>query len=430
MTGRVSLGGGGGRWSSSRSSASVSDAAPAAQPTEPPMDHEKMKRKVKSIVTEFWGINDLKEARECVVEEVRNVNYTAFITEMTRFCLEARQDDRKKAVALYVGLLGEPIPRSCVRDGLQPLIGKLSDLEMDDPKAAYTLAMFLGAMAGSGKLAEKDGDAAFGLEFLKEAVKPIDDRKKMLKLMVLVFSELAKSVSESIPDDAARKAKITSAYEAVGVDLSTIALEMGTPRNAAYGSETLRDLLETEGLTYLIPGLAADIKLPAMLRGGSSTEEMVTAVKAGVPTDAHHSVSLARSLTLIGLSFVFEDAPTVKAVEERFKKCSGVMKEICCVPDPDPENTANPTAEAQMGVLLQVQGWLAEHAKDAGAELKPVPAVFQALYDDDIVEEDTFMTWKSDEKATLAVPGKQEAILQSTAFFAWLATDDGDDEEE
>lgn len=393
------------------------------------MDHDKMKRKVKSIVTEFWGINDIKEARECVVEEVKEVNYTAFMTEMTRFCLEAKQDDRVKSVPLYVELLKDPISKSCVKDGLQPLIGKLSDLEMDDPKAAHTLAMFLGAMAGSGNLAEKEDDATYGLGFMKEAVAPIDDGKKKLKLMVLLFSELGKSLTESVPDEAARKAKVSAAYEAVGVDLSAIAMELGTPRNPVYGSEALRDLLKGEDLSYLIPGLAVDIELPTMLKSGKTTEEMVTFVKEAVPTDAHHSVSLARSLAVIGLSFAFEETPTAKDVEERFKKCSGVMKEVCCIPESDPENTANPSSEAQMGVLLQVQGWLAAKANDTPAELKPFPIVFQALYDDDIVEEDSFMSWKNDEKATMEVAGKQEAILQSTAFFTWLATDDGDDEE-
>jgi eIF4-gamma/eIF5/eIF2-epsilon len=77
--------------------------------------------------------------------------------------------------------------------------------------------------------------------------------------------------------------------------------------------------------------------------------------------------------------------------------------------------------------------WLFNSAKELSAAKglkspKYASIVFQGLYDEDIVDEESFLKWKDDTRLSSEVEGKSDALLGAGVFFNWLATaEEGDD---
>jgi hypothetical protein len=69
-----------------------------------PVDVDKLMRRNSSIVNEFWNINDLTEAKGCVVEEGQPLNYARFFVEVLKLCLDAEVENQLEANASWVGL--------------------------------------------------------------------------------------------------------------------------------------------------------------------------------------------------------------------------------------------------------------------------------------------------------------------------------------
>lgn len=415
------------RWSGSRGS--TPGSGPSPLPATPPavgkMEHDKLKRKTVSYVTEFWGINDMKELRECLLDELKAANFEDFVTEAVKFCLESKPDERVKAVPLFVGIIGDPIPLHSVINGFSAVIANLSELEVDDPRAANTLAMYLGRMAASGKLGSSDG---FGLEFLNDVVSQICDKKKVAKLLALVFYELEKGLRECVELESERKCKVSAAYRHVGIDFKTLAKELEVPHSS--GSKVLKDVLKDASVLFLAPALYVDEELSVMLKAKKSAAEIKKFITDNVPENEYKSPALADALIAVALEFGFSSTPiNRKDFEGRIKPCLDAMREICFVevanPGPGSEDEhPSPPVEAQMAVLLKTQGWLYQHLKSSkDAKQACVEDVFHVLYDNDIVEEEIFVEWKRDAKLSHAVEGKAEAILSSLKFFKWLESE-------
>lgn len=55
--------------------------------------------------------------------------------------------------------------------------------------------------------------------------------------------------------------------------------------------------------------------------------------------------------------------------------------------------------------------------------------LFEYLYNDDIVDEDVFLSWKEIDNDD-AVPGKEKALAQVMSWLTWLQEADTEDEED
>jgi MIF4G domain/eIF4-gamma/eIF5/eIF2-epsilon len=403
----------GGVWQSSRVQSATPSEAPVAPAVEQSMPVEKLKVKTSSLVKEYWQIKDLKEAHEILVEEITAPNFVAFVTEMVKLCLEASGSERLATTDLFVGLLQETIPAAAVKDGLRPIIASLVDLEVDDPKAISTVAKYIGAMASSGKFGDV---ASFGLDFLFEASKDISDKKKAMKLVVLTFVELDLCLAKTENDNTKRISLVVAAYRAAGIDLMTLAVEW----NPVRGVDSLRDMLKDAKAEFLAPMLPVQVEVPKMLAAGKSAVEVTAYIKSAVSENDLVSEALARTLVSLLLTWSFEAPATMDQFTIRFKKISTPIMKACCIIE------SNPADAVQMAIILETQAWLAGAATTLAAikDTKPTGSVFQQLYDDDLVDEETFLLWKEDVGESTKIAGKSEAVLGSSAFFQWLATAD------
>jgi hypothetical protein len=386
------------------------------------MDANKLKRKTGSIITEFLAINDMKEAKECVALEIQPPNYVAFVAEVLKICLEARAEDRTKLIPFYLGLLDDTVPPAMFKEGFSQVIWKLSDLEMDFPRASETIARYLGAMGASGLFGSSPSDALYGLDFLRDAIVKIEDKKKAMKLVVLVFSTLADRLPASVGDEKSRQATVRQAYILLGIDVKALAVQW----NPVRGLASLLELLESLKSVFLLPFLSAEIELPTMLKNGKGPEDIISYLENVVPAMEYYRAPLARSLISAFLTWALPSpSDGVKFATNFESTCAPVLKKFCIN-----DGMESPSVDLQMSILLETQSWLSK-ASELLAPMKSVKAaslVFQKLYDEDIVEEDTFLKWKDDTDVSSKVDGKSDVLLGAGTFFNWLATaEEGDD---
>jgi hypothetical protein len=79
----------------------------------------------------------------------------------------------------------------------------------------------------------------------------------------------------------------------------------------------------------------------------------------------------------------------------------------------------------QVEALFYVQQFLHENNFEPKGLIEKI---FITLYNADIIEEGAFVAWKDDYERE--VPGRTKAIIQITAWMAWLETPDPESEEE
>merc|ERR1711865_93992 len=106
-----------------------------------------------------------------------------------------------------------------------------------------------------------------------------------------------------------------------------------------------------------------------------------------------------------------------KADEAKFKKYGKVASELY-----GEDIVEMRVLQLQMVYEVQVFCHECDFEKDL------VKRLFYALYECDIVVEDTFTMWKEDTENS--EPGKRAALLHANAFLQWLATAEEEDDEE
>lgn len=400
------------RVASSRRPAPAKPAAPVEQKPKI-MEPEVLKRKARSIALEYWSIGSIKEAQECVVEEVKSVNYAKFLRELIKFSLSAKIGDRLKSIPLLVGLLRDTIPGSLFISVLSDIVAVLSDIEMDDPRATEFLGKYVAAIAGSGKLTTQKSDV-FGLDFLKKALPSIGDAKRESKFIICTFAGIYENLSKTITDEEQRKTAIRNALTALDVDLSAKMCSW----NAQIGLKSLDSMLKDAGISFVVPLLPMQLRLKETLEASPSAAAVEKVFNASEqPKDDLRSPSFMKMVIRTSFDWLFMKPPA--SVKDIFGEVVGkplVQSFSGEIP-----------RDVQMAALLETQSFIVRNldilpAHKEGDYDKPGSIAFDSLYFADVVEEDTFLGWREDTDESTRVEGKDKMIMQTSAFFRWLET--------
>ncbi len=220
-----------------------------AQPVVPKMSDADLKRKAKSIVSEYWSIRSLTEAKECIVDEVKTPNYTKFIEMAVRFSIDGKVDQRAHSVPLFCGLLEEGVlSAEIINEAFTAVIADLDNIEMDNPRASEFVALYLATLAATGKLGS---GADAGLSFLTSALEKIEMPKRVVKLVVLTLHKYEVALAGTEENEGSRKANVMSVFKSLNVDLVGKIMDF----NPMRGMSVLEDLLKDNKLTYILPML-------------------------------------------------------------------------------------------------------------------------------------------------------------------------------
>lgn len=436
-------GGRGGARPGAAGGASAAKAAPATPAAPPGLSKEVLKRKTKSILSEYVVNKDVKEARECVKEDIPVASHTSFLQTAMRHVLELRVQEREVMLPLFEYFASSStLPHAAFVDAFTDVVRMLDDLDIDDPKACEYVGKFLGRLAALGAFTPDTAEGVAsppdaGLGFLGAAVKEIENPGLAIKLVVGVFSNFKAALvagagdRPAVADDAASDAA-TAAYAACDADLEALAAKVP----GGTGDKVLNGALDRMGMTFLLPVRAAGAQIAKRLRDGMPVEEVRAWIDSDVASDVRSSPAFVRRLAAAALGVAV--APTLSA-GERNLTAEVVAEEARLL-----KTAAAPlllpfvegNSEAQVTVLLQVQAiCYAARFPGAGtltgADGKPlsplVRRLFDGLYDLDVIDEESANAWKDRDPGS-DDSGKTEALVQTNAWFEWLATAEEEDE--
>lgn len=485
--GRPSGGSGG-----SSSAASAKDAQ--LEGSDGSMSGPSLERKVKAILGEFATTSDMKEATECVSEEVPEASRPAFVAAVMRHVLELRPDQRLAPLGLleYFARSGVLSSAAFIK-GFTDILNELLDLGIDDPQANVYVGKFVGRLAAAGAFepqptgdggsgpshgstasAAKDAQPNVrGLGFLGKAVGELqeEDPRATLQLVCAVFSAYkvgllsppvgpssGASATPAVSSEANADAQSRSVYQALGLDVGALAKAIGD-----RGEMALQSAVDTLRVHFLVPLRAVAKDLPSRLapaRGGGSSpvsKDAVTSIATATVAWCNGRVDPATRSTPAFVRLLARSSLEVACAETSVaggKDASSppvttellhterLLLEALVAPLLRPYTaTSQPLQEA---VLLEVQAYCyatgfppgmvggvggpGGAGSTRGASL--VGRLFDILYDLDVVSEEAAAAWKElivtgdDER------GKTEALVQTRAWFDWLAEAEEEDDEE
>lgn len=373
------------------------------------------KRKASSLMNEYMSTSDAKELKECIDEEVGPANALKFTEFALKEALNMKMDGRAKAVAFF-GILSKDklITWDLMTSGFSNVIRNLNDISIDDPRASENISRYLAVMYASHEV--KEGEKS-GLEFMKSAVAPLFG-KSPSKFVAQFLSEYGKKLEEVKGEDSNidSKAKVGEAYKNIGFDLVTSIMDF----NPMRGMGVLEDMLKELKIEYVLPDLAVEKMLIEEIAKDTSGTDMFAKLQGlKVEKSVIESKELSSKIILRAFTVYFSNA-TSKITEKLGAGCGQLVK-LC-------NGDKSPPAETQMAILLALQPFLYETDKK-GAEGVPLDdeykgkkhaaVAFDALYDCDVVEEDSLLVWKKNDSKV--DEGKANVLLQTAAWFKWLA---------
>lgn len=487
---------GDGRLSSGSGAASSTASAKGADSvvSDGSMSGPSVERKVKAILGEFASTSDMKEATECVSEEVPEASRPAFVAAVMRHVLELRPDQRLAPLGLleYFARAGV-VSSAAYITGFTDILSELLDLGIDDPQANVYVGKFVGRLAAAGAFeprpagdggpgpshgstasADKDAQSKVrGLSFLGKAAGKLqeEDPRATLQLVCAVFSAYklgllsppvgpsnSASAAPAVTSEADADAQSRAVYQALGLDVSALAKAIGD-----RGEMALQSAVDTLRVYFLVPLRAVEKELPGRLapaRPGGPTpvsKDAATSIatatvawcNARVDPVTRSTPAFVRLLARSSLEVACAETSvaggkdaTSPPLTAELLLTERVLLEALVAPLLLPYTaTSQPLQEA---VLLEVQAYCyatgfppgmvggAGGPGGAGATrgASLVGRLFDLLYDTDVVSEEAAAGWKElivtgdDER------GKTEALVQTRAWFDWLAEAEEEDDDE
>eukprot|EP00168_Porphyra_purpurea_P019870 TRINITY_DN809_c0_g1_i6.p1 TRINITY_DN809_c0_g1~~TRINITY_DN809_c0_g1_i6.p1 ORF type:complete len:701 (+),score=225.11 TRINITY_DN809_c0_g1_i6:1238-3340(+) len=481
--GRVLSGGAGGSPATPSGGGSAAGDAPDKAPSGG-MSTENLDRKANAILGEFASTTDMKEATECVAEEIPETKHGAFVAAIMRRVLDMRPNQRLGPLGLleYVARAGA-VSNTAFIAGFTETLDELTDLCIDDPQANIFVGKFIGRLAAAGAFEPADGGSGpssgstaatskdgvakvRGLGFFSTAVGKLQEEnaRTTLQLVCAMFNGFKQGLLAppvGPPPDTPTKPAAASEVEAdavargvceaLGLDVEGLAKAIGD-----RGDMALQSALDTLGVYFLVPLRAFGKELAVRLapaRAGAPTPMPADAAKALATStvawcnervDATMRASpafvrlLARSALAAACSVTSaasgkEDGSPPLTVEAVKTEKALLVSLVAPLLAPY-TGTSQPLQEA---VLLEVQAFCYACGFPAGVVagggvrgLSLVGRLFDTLYDTDVVSEEAASAWKElivtgdDER------GKTEALVQTRAWFDWLAEAEEEEDEE
>ena len=394
--------------------------APAAPPAskEPELkSDEEVRKKARSLMTEYWESFDEKELKECVAEEVGSANGVKFIEFSVREALNAKISVRDKGVPYFKLLVNEKLfPVQSIITAFTTIVAELDNITVDDPRAAEFVARYLAALYTTGKLG---ADGKTGLEFLNSALSHAMG-KIPVKFMLALLSEITKMLKEEGEEEESIKKKVLEVFKAGNIDMTVSILTF----NSMRGISILEDMLKEYSLEYLVPSMKTDKKLISDILQDATGQTMLDNLKAlDENLDMKCSEFAAKVVTCALAIYLYDGS---EKISEKMTAGAGALLKLV-------HNGESPPSDTQMSVLLAIQPILYELSKNpfppplhddyVNQKLTHGYVAFDALYESEVVEEDTFMKWKADDsEKVMKVGGKPEVLLMTASWFTWLAT--------
>lgn len=364
---------------------------------EPVMTDDKVKQKSKATVDEFLNLRDFAEAIRCISELPIKQRHL-FVQSSVDHIIEKKQEMREGVGILFQTLIEKGLlTHEQYLSGISGMVEFADDMAIDIPKIYEYLGEIQGAMLVGGP------------DFLKlqaTAIKPLLEMNKAGKLLAEILKTADRRIGAS---------KVCHIWQQAGLRWEDF-LPAG---------EDVQQFVQKKGLEFT-------------LDGASAADNGLNSVPADSQGDWIHVVN--RGLTNLlkvkpdnnqVLDWIEHNVTAAHKQHHDFIRA--LVTIICqnttegegqnCRIDPDSLKQRGPVLQRYIDNKrpLELQALFAVQALNHSLHNPPglLGLLFDVLYDEDVITEDSFNDWKKSEDPRESA-GKGVALKSVTSFFTWL----------
>uniref|UniRef100_F7CGV3 Eukaryotic translation initiation factor 4 gamma 1 n=1 Tax=Monodelphis domestica TaxID=13616 RepID=F7CGV3_MONDO len=356
-----------------------------ASPSKAALSEEDLQKKSKAIIEEFLHLSDVKEAVQCVQELASPSLLFIFVREGIEATLERSTEAREHMGQLLHQLLSGHLTTLQYYRGLHEILEVAEDMEIDIPHVWLYLAELVTPILRESKV-------PMG-EFFREISKPLKPLGKASSLLLEILGLLCKSVGREKVGELWQEAGL-SWTEFLPEDQDVQAFVIEQKVEYTLGEETgpgSQRELSPEELSQ---------QLKELLQESPSNQRLSDWVESKLSEQQMAPDTLVCALTtaVCSSAIIFEsplrlDAALLKPRSKLLQKyLSDEKKEV--------------QALSALQTLVETL--------EPSANL--LSAFFHVLYDEQVVKEEAFYSWKSKQDPTEQLD-KEAALTSVTAFF-------------
>lgn len=231
-------------------------------------------------------------------------------------------------------------------------------------------------------------------------------------LFLLVLQQLHKQMG---------KPALLQAYAASKVQL------MGTLPEVDRSKERMAAILQDRGLSYLYPLLKLQGELQKQIEADANPAQLYKWIKDNVDATCYADPGFITALMNVLLKYVTQETTLAEGVDRtRMPEKPVVAREQQLLVRYCPVLQAflRDQSDLELVAVYVLQTFCHTNAWPKGMLLR----WFTALYDLNVVAEESFLRWKED--LSDAWPGKGQALFQVNSYLQWLEQVDSEDEDE
>ncbi|XP_066928112.1 eukaryotic translation initiation factor 4 gamma 3-like isoform X2 [Clytia hemisphaerica] len=368
-------------------------------PTSPPaVDEDKMRKKTKSTIEEFFGVLDYKEAMLCLKELDAPHLHWAFVEEAIVIASEMKPQNRVNAGKLFCRMVKDNLIKFAeFQKGMSSVIEIAPDMAVDIPRFYAYMGEILGPMIA------------------EPSVLPLQEMKKLLEPLVynskagVILAEALNTGCKEIADEQT----IAGIWKESGLSWSSL-LESGRNIDEFVQDHKLQYLMKTSSSSSTSHASQIQQELLLMLNTKNNEDKVIAFIDEKIPSKERATPEFICTLTdAVCRSSLTDEGSECKCNKEAL---SGKKRILLKYID------GNKISELHAAFALQSLATDLNHPRGL------LSAFFEEFYDADLISEETFDSWQISKELP---DGKGVALSEVKDFLHWLkkAEEEQNDEE-
>ncbi|XP_051989762.1 eukaryotic translation initiation factor 4 gamma 1-like isoform X4 [Xyrauchen texanus] len=372
-------------------------APPPPAQAKPTLSEDELDKKSKAIIEEYLHISDMKEAVQCVQELNSAPMLFVFVRNGVESTLERSTIAREHIGQLFQKLVkGGILPADQYHKGLQDILEIADDMAIDIPHIWHYLAEIITPML-------QEGGIPMG-QLFREVSKPLLSTEKAAVLLVEILHILCKGISH--------KKAGTMWFEA-GLSWKDFLPEDEDVNKFVTEKNMEFTLCEESKMPSKKELTAEELSkhLDRLFQDKANNQRINDWVEANLEEEQINSNQFVRALMMaVCQSAVICENPYKVDVEQINLRSRLLLKYLH-------------DESKELQALYALQALMVRMEQPANL----LRMFFDALYDEDVIKEETFYKWESSKDPAEQL-GKGVALKSVTAFFTWLreAEDESD----
>lgn len=243
-------------------------------------------------------------------------------------------------------------------------------------------------------------------------VAQLADNGQHYPLFLLVLQQLHRQLG---------KQALLSAYAASKVQL------MGTLPEPDRNKERMAAILQDRGLSYLYPLLKLQGELQKQIEADANPAQLYKWIKDNVDSTCYGDPGFITALMNVLLKYITQETTLAEGSDRSKNPDKAVIlreKQLLERYCPVLQAFLRGQSDLELVAIYVLQTFCHASAFPKGMLLR----WFTALYDLNVVEEESFLRWKED--LSDVYPGKGQALFQVNSYLTWLEQVDSEDEDD